>query len=169
MDILELLTTRRSIRKYTDKEVSEEIVDSLLRAGMYAPSAGNQQPWHFMIIRDKSTFERINKFHPYSKMLLEANVAILVCADTSIETHKGYWPVDCSAATENILIAAHGLGLGAVWLGIYPRQERIDGIRKLFHLPDTIFPLSLISIGYPAEQKQKPERFIAARIHYEKW
>jgi nitroreductase len=169
MDILELLITRRSIRKYIDKEVSEEIIGKMLKAGMYAPSAGNQQPWHFIVIRDTTTFEKITIFHPYSKMLSEAKAAILVCADTSIETHKGYWPLDCSAATENILIAAHGLGLGAVWLGIYPRQERMEGICNLFKLPAHVLPLSLISIGYPAEQKTKPERYKTERIHYEKW
>jgi len=169
MDIIELLTTRRSIRKYTGKEISGDIVNKLLEAAMYAPSAGNQQPWHFLVIRDKAVFQKITEFHPYSKMLLEASLAILVCADVSNETHKGYWPLDCSAATENILIAAHGLGLGAVWLGIYPRQDRQEGMRNLFQLPDSIFPFSLISVGYPAEQKTKPERFSPERIHLEKW
>jgi nitroreductase len=169
MDIVELLTTRRSIRKYSGKEINEEIVEKLLTASMYAPSAGNQQPWHFVVIRNKVIFQKINEFHPYSKMMLEAGLAILVCGDVSVETNKGYWPVDCSAATENILIAAHGLGLGAVWLGIYPRPDRQDGMRKLFLLPDTIFPFSLISIGYPGEQKTKPERFKQERIHFDKW
>jgi nitroreductase len=169
MDIIELLTTRRSIRKYTAKEIREEIVEELLRAAMYAPSAGNQQPWHFVVLRNKAMFRKINEFHPYSAMLQEANLAILVCADTTIETKRGYWPLDCSAATENILIAAHGLGLGAVWLGIYPRPDRQDGMKKLLRLPDNISPFSLVSIGYPAEQKALPNRFVPERIHYEKW
>ena len=169
MDIIELLTTRRSIRKYTGKEVAESIIEQLLKAAMYAPSAGNQQPWYFLVTRDKNTFDKIMRFHPYSQMLSEASAAILVCGDTSSETKKGYWPLDCSAATENILIAAHGLGLGTVWLGIYPVKERQDGIRNLFSLPENIIPFSLVSIGYPAEQKKAPERFKPDRIHYEKW
>lgn len=169
MDIIELLLTRRSIRKYTNKDVSDEIIEKLLKAAMYAPSAGNQQPWHFLVLRDRNTFQKITEFHPYAKMLQEASVAILICGDTSLETNKGYWPFDCSAATENVLIAAHGLGLGSVWLGIYPRPNRQDGMRKLFQLPDNIMPFSLISIGYPAEKKKTPLRFKPERIHYDKW
>ena len=168
MQILDILKTRRSIRKYTSQEVPDEMIRNLLEAGMYAPSAGNQQPWHFVVIRQKETLQRVTDFHPNAKMLPGAQVAILVCGDHSLETKKGYWMVDCAAATQNILIAAHGMGLGAVWLGIYPREERMEGMRKLTGLPAHVDPFSLIAIGYPAEQKPVPsDRIKPERIHYE--
>jgi nitroreductase len=169
MDALQAILTRRSIRKYTSKAVSEEMVRQLLEAGMSAPSAGNQQPWHFVVFTDHAIMDQISKFHRYSEMLKQAQVAILVCADLSIETHAGYWVIDCSAATENILIAAHALGLGAVWLGIYPREERVKGMIELLKLPETIMPHSLISIGYPGEKKGPANRFHAKRVHYNTW
>jgi nitroreductase len=102
-------------------------------------------------------------------MLKEAALAILVCGDEKLELSKGYWPVDCAAATQNILLAAHALELGAVWLGVYPRRERQDGIRKIFNLPDHIHPFSVVSVGYPDEQKAVPERYNEERVHWNKW
>ena len=169
MDAIEAIMTRRSIRKYTDRGIPGEIVEKLLRAGMAAPSAGNQQPWHFVIIDDRKVLDQIPTFHRYSKMLLEAPLAILVCGDLSRELHEGYWIQDCSAATENILLAAHALGLGAVWLGIHPREERKKGIIELMNLPDSIQPLSLISIGYPAERKPPSDRYLQDRVHKNQW
>ena len=169
MDAIQAILTRRSIRKYTSKAVSEEMVTQLLEAAMSAPSAGNQQPWHFVVLNDHAIMDQVSKFHRYSEMLKQAQVAILVCADLSIETHVGYWVLDCSAATENILIAAHALGLGAVWLGIYPREERVKGMIELLKLPENIMPHSLISIGYPGEKKGPANRFNAKRVHYNKW
>jgi nitroreductase len=170
MDILELIKTRRSIRKFdSEKSISDELIHKILTAAMYAPSAGNQQVWHFVVIKDKTTFEQINEFHPFSSMLKQSGMAILVCGDSSIETKKGYWPIDCAAATQNMLLAAHGLGLGAVWLGIYPVPERQLGISKLLNLPEYIHPFSLIAFGFPAEEKKTPERFKPERIHSEKW
>ncbi|MBN1180680.1 MAG: nitroreductase family protein [Bacteroidales bacterium] len=170
MDAFETIITRRSIRKYTHDEISKETIDKLLKAAMYAPSAVNKQPWHFIIIDNKSIFEKIMEVHPHAKMLNEAALAIIICGDTKLAHGDGiYWPVDCAAATENMLLAAHGLGLGAVWLGVYPREERISGIEKLFKLPANIKPFSIISLGYPAETKEQPDRFIKERIHYNKW
>ena len=136
---------------------------------MYAPSARNQQPWHFIVIDQGDLFERIMKVHPYSAMLSEAAVAILVCGDDKLELSKGYWPVDCAAATQNILLSAHSLGLGSVWLGVYPRKERIDGIREIFSLPANIHPFSLVSLGYPAEKKEVPARFNEKRVRWNRW
>jgi nitroreductase len=170
MNILELIKTRRSIRKYdTSRTVSDDLLTELLTAAMYAPSAGNQQVWHFVTIRDKSTFEKINEFHPFSQMLKQADVAIVICGDSLLETKQDYWPVDCAAATQNVLLAAHGLGLGAVWLGVYPVSERQASISDLLNLPKHIHPFSLISIGYPGEERKMPERFKPERIHTEKW
>jgi nitroreductase len=169
METLEAIFTRRSIRKFTGQEVPETIVETLLKAAMYAPSAKNEQPWHFVVIRRRATLDEIQKFHPYSKMLAQAQLAILVCGDEKQEKSPGYWVIDCAAATENILLAAHGLGLGAVWLGIHPRLERVDLIIKLFDLPVHIHPHSMVALGWPAEIPSQPERFLPERIHHEKW
>lgn len=169
MEIIEGILTRRSIRKYSEKKVNKEQIHELIKAGMYAPSARNQQPWHFIIIDDRQLLNKMMSIHPYAKMLGQAQWAILVCGDEKLELSKGYWVVDCSAAAQNILLAAHGSGLGAVWLGLHPREERKNDIRKLFGLPDHIQPLSLISVGYPAEEKEQPERFKTERIHHNQW
>ena len=169
MDAMEAILSRRSIRRYTLQSVSEETIRELLKAAMSAPSAGNQQPWQFVVIDDREILDEVPKVHPYSQMLKEAPVAILVCGDRQLETNKGYWVQDCSAATENLLIAAHAKGLGAVWLGIYPREERVADIQKLLGLPEHIVPLALVSIGYPAEAKPPSNRYDAARIHYNRW
>lgn len=163
------ILSRRSIRKYTKKPVPEDLIKELLKAGMNAPSAGNQQPWHFIVINDHQILDEIPKFHPYSQMLKEAAVGILVCGDERLEKHKGYWVQDCSAATENILLAAHSNGLGAVWLGIYPREERVAGIKKLLGIPKPVLPLAIISIGYPGEEKLPANRFDESKIHYNHW
>lgn len=169
MNLLDGIFTRRSIRKYTDKEVSDDLIKKLLKAGMSAPSAGNQQAWHFVVINDHKILDKIPNIHPYSQMLKQASLAILVCGNLEKETHKGYWVQDCSAVTQNILLAAHGLGLGAVWLGVHPREARVNGIKELLNLPEHIAPLSLVSIGYPAEGKPKAERYDEAKISYNKW
>jgi nitroreductase len=163
------LFERRSIRKYTDSIIPDKDIEKLLRAAMAAPSAGNQQPWEFVVIKDKKLLMDITEIHPYSAMLNEASVAIAVCADMDKETHKGYWVQDCAAATENILIEAQYLGLGAVWLGIYPREERVKGLKKILKLPDNIMPLSVVSLGYPAENKDPSNRYDTTRIHINKW
>jgi len=124
MDLIEGIFTRRSIRKYTNQTITDEQIELLIKAGMYAPSASNQQPWHFIVINKREILNKIRDVHPYAKMLSEAQLAILVCGDHDLELSKGYWVVDCSAATQNILLAAHGMGLGAVWLGVHPREER---------------------------------------------
>jgi nitroreductase len=169
MDTIEAIKTRRSIRKFKDISVSSEVINIVLEAGMYAPSARNEQPWHFFVISDKSLKDKMMKAHPYAKMLNEAPLAILVCADTNQELSPGYWPIDCSAATQNILLAAHASGLGAVWLGVHPRREREDAIRKILNLPLNIEPFALIALGYPNEQKEAQSRFNASRVHYNSW
>jgi len=170
MDAMEALFSRRSIRKYTAEEVGEDTLKEILEAAMSAPSAGNQQSWHFVVINDRKILDQVPSFHPHSLMLREAPVAILVCGDTTLEKHVGYWVQDCAAATENLLLAIHAKGLGAVWLGIFPREERVEGLRKLLGIPDHVIPLSLIPVGHPAESKPpRPDRYSATKIHYNKW
>lgn len=170
MDVIEAIATRRSIRRYKlQTPISDEMMHTLLDSGFSAPSAGNQQPWHFLVIDDHQLLSVIQTFHPSAKMLTEANKAILVCGDQNLEKFKGYWMIDCAAATENILLAAHGLGLGCCWLGIYPRENRVAGMRKLFHLPHNIIPFAVISLGYPAEKKPRENRYNNERIHHNAW
>ena len=160
---------RRSIRKYTCKEVSDESVRELLKAAMSAPSAGNQQPWDFIIVKDRAVLNEIPKIHPYAQMLKEAPVAIIVCGALEREKHAGYWVQDCAAAIENILIEAQFLGLGAVWLGVYPREDRVTGLKKLLEIPENVIPLAVISIGWPAESKAASQRYDEQKIHIDKW
>ena len=167
--VIQSILARRSVRKYVPEIVEKSRIKILLKSAMYAPSARNEQPWHFIVIDDRDILKRIQQVHPYAGMLGEAAFAILVCGDEHLEKSKGYWPVDCSAATQNILLAAHSIGLGAVWLGVYPRSERQDGIREIFELPGHIHPFSLVSVGVPAEEKEIPDRFKEDRIKWNKW
>ncbi|MHC1680571.1 MAG: nitroreductase family protein [Methanomassiliicoccales archaeon] len=160
---------RRSVRRYTAQDVEEKDVRKLLEAGMSAPSAGNERPWHFLVIRDRRTLEGVMEFHPYAKMLKECSGAILVCGDPSLEKYPGFWVQDCSAATENILIMAVQLNLGAVWLGIYPIEERVNGLRKLVGVPDDVVPFSLVPFGHPAEDRKLLDRYDKERVHHENW
>jgi nitroreductase len=169
MDALTAIMTRRSIRKYRQKRIPLEMIETLLRAGMTAPSARNKQPWEFVVIQSREVLDDIAQWHPYAKMLYEAFVAILVCANMKIQEMEGYCALDCAAATENILILAHALGLGAVWIGIYPRAERIVKTREVLSLPPFILPISLVSLGYPAEEKAPASRFDKGKVHFDKW
>lgn len=160
---------RRSIRKYTAEAVDDESVERLLRAAMSAPSAGNQQPWQFVVIRDQRVKERIPSMHPYSAMVPHAPLAVLVCGDPENCTWPQYWVQDCSAATENILIEARAMGLGTVWLGLHPLEERVKGLRDLLGIPSGIVPFALVPVGHPAEEKPPAARYDAARVHWERW
>ncbi len=162
MDLIEVINTRRSIRKFEDKKVTDELVQKILAAAMNAPSAGNEQPWQFIVITDRSILEKISKIRPFT-------LGILVCGDLTLEKYQGLWMIDCSAATENILLAVHSLGLGAVWTGIYPMQDRIEKYRKLLNIPVNVIPLAFIPIGYPAQKPPLQDRFKKDRIHYNKW
>lgn len=167
---MQALFSRRSIRKYTHDAVSEAAIKEILEAAMSAPSAGNQQPWHFVVITDRKILDRIPEFHPHSLMCKEARIAILVCGDPSLEKHVGYWVQDCAAATQNLLVAVHAKGLGGVWVGVYPREERVVGFRKLLNIPEHVVPFAVIPVGRPAEQKPpRPDRYNETRIHTNAW
>ena len=169
MDAMDAILSRRSIRRYTDQSVSDETIKELLEAAMSAPSAGNEQPWHFLVIRERQILNEIPKYHQYSHMLKDAPVAIMVCGDERLNKYEGYWVQDCSAATENILIAAQAKGLGAVWLGVFPIEDRVIALRKLMNIPEEVTPVSIISIGYPAEEKPPSGRYDTSRIHNNRW
>jgi len=169
MELYEGLITRRSIRKYQNIDVDDEKIKKIIKAGMYAPSAVNKQPWHFIVFKNQETKNKIAEVHPNGGMIKEAAAGILICYDENLQHDQGYGPIDCAAATQNMLLAAHDLGLGAVWIGIYPRQNRINAMKEIFNLPENIHAFSIVAIGYPAENKETPDRFKIDRIHYEKW
>lgn len=169
MDTIKAMMTRRSIRRFQEREIEEGKIETLLRAAMQAPSGHNHQPWHFIVITERRILSAIPEFHPYAKMLHQAPAAITICGDTRIEESLEYINTDCSAATENLLLAAHALGLGAVWLGIYPREERVEGIRRLLEIPRHIIPIALVAVGYAAEDREPEDRFQPERVHRNRW
>lgn len=169
MEFFDVVNTRRSIRSYTDVAVPQEMVEKVIRAAMTAPSAGNQQPWHFIVIRNRKNLDQIPNFHPYSKMVKKCLVALLVCGDPNGKKWPAYWPQDCSAATQNLLLAARDLGLGTVWAGIYPDESRMKGFREVFGIPETVFPFALIPIGWPVGEFKQQDRYNPALVHQEAW
>lgn len=164
---LDFIFKRRSIRQYEAKPIKDKDVTSLLEAGMAAPSASNLKPWHFVAVTDREKLNALADAHPYGKMLAHAGLAIAVCGDPAIS--ERYWDQDGAAATENILLAAEALGLGAVWLGCHPRTERKTALRKVLGIPETIEILSLISIGWPGERKAARTQYDETRVHKEQW
>ena len=170
--IIDNIMTRTSIRAYENRDVEPEKVETMLRAAMAAPSAGNKQPWKFIVIKDKNTLTAISGNMRTMRMAKEAPLAIVVCGDMN-KTFEGngldYWVEDTSAATENLLLAAHGLGLGAVWCGIYPLPERVSFLQDLLKLPENIIPLNVIPVGYPAEFPEPKDKWNPESVHYEFW
>ena len=171
MDAFDAIITRRSIRSYTDTDISDELMQKLLQAALAAPSANNEQPWHFIVIRDRATLDYIPQIHPHSKMLLQAPAALAVCADLNLEKNPGcgHWIQDCAAATQNILIAAHALGLGACWIGIDPKAQHKEAIKTRLKLPDNIEPFCIIALGHPNETKKTSRPQKPDRIHQNQW
>jgi len=169
MDALDAIFPRRSIRHYHDEPVSDQHIETLLRAGMAAPSAGNQQAWEFVVIDDRELLRAIPTVHPYAQMCADAPLCLAVCADPARERYNGFWVQDCAAATQNILLAAHALGLGAVWLGIAPGGDRAQQVAELLRLPQGVEPLALIAVGHPSESKAPEDRFDPAKTHHNGW
>jgi len=167
--IIDNIMTRTSIRQYTDEPVSQQDVETLLRAGMAAPTAVNAQPWHFVAITDKDKLKELAATNRRGSMIEQAALAIVVCGNMD-KAMKGkgqaYWIQDCSAATENILLAAHGLGLGAVWTGLYPMDDRVSAVSQVLHLPQTIIPLCTIVIGHPAESPEPKNKWKPENVSY---
>ena len=166
---LEAIFARRSIRKYTPDPVNDEDVTKMLRAAMAAPTGGNRKPWHFIVVKDRGTLDRLAENHPYGKMLFEAPLCIAVCGDPGLTPlPRNFVPQDCSAATMNILHAAVALGLGAVWIGL-ALPEHYDMARETLGIPENIVPHNLIAIGHPAEHKEPRTQYDETRVHSERW
>ncbi|MCR4914791.1 MAG: nitroreductase family protein [Prevotella sp.] len=167
--IVENIMTRTSIRQYTNQAISTDTIEILLRAGMAAPTAVNKQPWHFVAITSRDKLKELAATNPNARMLEHAPLTIVVCGDMqkALEGEgRQLWIQDCSAATENILLAAHALGLGAVWTALYPRDDRTRGAIEVLKLPKHIVPLCAIIIGYPAEQPEPKDKWKPENVSY---
>jgi len=182
-EALKNILTRHSVREFTGDEVKKEDLLTILKAGMSAPSAVNQQPWSFIVVTKRETLDALCEKLPYAKMLSKAGAAIVVCGlpDKSKilnialkavikSSLKDFWVQDCSAATENILLATHALGYGAVWTAVFPSEELVENVQKIIGVPEYVIPLNVIPIGVPVEKNQPPkDKFKENNIHWEKW
>ena len=165
-DMLDMIKKRRSIRKYTDQPVTDEQIRQLLEAAMAAPSASNIQPWEFVVVRDPDLKRQLAQTHTWSYMAADAAAVFVVCGNERASHH---WVEDASAATENLLLAVTALGLGAVWVGIYPGADREAHVRQALAIPDEIRVLCLVPVGHPAESKSPRTQYKESKIHYEGW
>lgn len=172
-DVLAAIATRTSVRKFdSTKPVDDATVEKLLRAAMAAPTAMDRRPWEFVVVRDPARLKIFAEKLPYSRVGDGATVAIVVCGnlDNGLQGRsKEYWIQDCSAATENLLLAAHGLGLGAVWTGVYPGEDRVAVVREALGIPETHMPLNVIPIGYPAERPKPKDKWAPVKVHLDIW
>ena len=170
--VMENILNRKSVRKYTKEEVKKEKLEMLVRAGMAAPSARNSQPWLFFVIDDRTILDNLAKQLPNAKMLLSAKAAIVVCGNLQKALEgdgREFWVQDCSAATQNILLAAESMGLGAVWTGAYPRKETVNIIKVELGLPEHIVPLNVIPIGWQTGEEKPKQKYTEENIRWNKW
>ncbi|WP_294178626.1 nitroreductase family protein [Coprobacter sp.] len=164
--VIENILSRKSVRDFIGKKVENEKIAILLKAGMAAPSGRDLRPWELIVIQNRSTLDSMAAELPYAKMLNKAPMAIIVCGDS---IRSSYWYLDCSAVSENILLAAESLELGAVWTAAYPYEDRINTVRKYTNIPENIIPLCVIPIGYPNGSQSPKNKFDEKKIHYEKF
>ena len=169
---LEVIHQRKSVRNYTDQKVEKEKLETLVKAGMAAPTAVNKQPWAFVVIDDKDVLNQLGDALPYAKMAKKAGGAIIVCGDLSKALEgweQEFWIQDCSAATQNILLAAESMGLGAVWTAAYPAKDRMKSVIDILNLPEHIIPLNVIPIGYPKGMEKPKDKWKSENMHWQKW
>jgi nitroreductase len=169
-EILDYIFKRRSIRSYTGQPLERQTLIQLLQAAMAAPSAVNSQPWEFVVVTETAVLDQLRQrvlFGQYN-----AQAVIAVCGSPDIATNNAgrtYWIQDCSAAMENIHIAAAGLGLGSVWVGVYPEEQKVKDVRQVLNIPDTVIPLGLAYLGYPAETQPARTQYDEQKVHWEQY
>ena len=169
--VIENIQTRVSVRKFTGEKISDEQIKTLLQCAMAAPTAINKQPWAFIVVNDEAILAQLGQEFPYSRCNQKPAIAIVPCGDLqkAIPGMEGFWINDVSAATENILLAAHAMGLGAVWTGVHPNMERVAAAQRVLNLPDHILPLCIIPVGIPAEHPEVKDKWVESNIHYNQW
>jgi nitroreductase len=170
-EIISVIHSRKSVRHFTGAAVTQEQLDTLIRAGMAAPTARDLRPWAFIGITDRAVLDALQEQLPYAKMLDKAGAAVIVCGIPSegVPGRPGYWVQDCAAATQNILLAAESMGLGAVWTGVHPNDDRENLVRKIVNLPDSVVPLNVIPIGYPTGVDKPKDKYNPEKIHWQRW
>lgn len=169
--VVDNIMTRTSVRQFTSEPVGRDTLDVLVKAGMAAPTAVNKQPWAFVVVTERAVLDSLMNVHPWSN-LQTASAAIVVCGDMQKALDgfaREYWVQDCSAATENILLAAHAYGLGAVWCGVYPNPDVLPGVKRILGLPDAVTPLNIITLGYPAQNVEPKDKWVPENVHYQRW
>ena len=166
-EMLDLMTSRRSVRDFTDEAVSDEQIEAMLQAAMAAPSARDLRPWHFVVVRKRKTLDKLADVHKYAGMLKQAPMAVIVCGDR--EVSEKFWVEDTCVATQNLLLAATALGLGGVWVSLYPKKKHERQVRELLDIPDHVGVLCAVAVGYPAQKKKARTKFDAERVHQEEW
>ncbi len=170
--VLNAIQTRVSVRQFTGDKIDNEQVNTLLHCAMAAPSAINKQPWAFLVVTDEALLHQMGEAFPFSRCGNGAACAFVMCGDMTktIEGEgQGFWINDVSAATENLLLAAHAMGLGAVWTGVYPSRERTAQVQELLGLPEYIIPMCIVPVGVPAEQPAVKQKFKEENVHYNRW
>ena len=169
---IDVIMSRKSVRNFTKDTVTEEDLMTILKAGMAAPTAVNKQPWSFIVVTDRKILDKLGDALPYAKMIYQAPAAIIVCAhpEWAHQTKPlEYAVIDCSCASENILLAVEALGLGAVWTAAYPREERMKSVREICGIPENVIPLNVIPIGHPTGEDKPKDKYKPDRIHYNRW
>jgi len=169
MDTITALLTRRSVRRFEACPIPDTDIQLLLRAGMHAPSAHNEQPWHFVVLTERGLMDAVPTFHETAGPIRQASLGILVLGEPGLQVRPGRWVQDCAAATQNILLAAHALGYGGCWLSFYPQENRVLGMRALLKLPETIEPFALVAVGHRVEPLPEVDRFKPERVRYNQW
>ena len=168
--VLDNIHARKSVRTYTDEDVSPEQVETMLRAAMAAPSGMNQQPWRFVVVRNQEVKNKLAG--GFNKMISKAPVVIVVCGKTTGGMGGGEnrnWTADCAAATENLLLSAEAIGLGAVWTACYPYEERMKDAVEALELPDSVKPYCIVPVGHPTGKEKPKDKWKPENIHYDKW
>ncbi len=171
-DTLKTIFSRKSVRTFQNDPVSKEKLEMLVRAGMAAPTAVDKRPWEFIVITDRTVLNRLADALPYARMARQAAAGIVVAGDTRKQwggSDSSYWIMDCSAATENILLAAESMGLGAVWTAVYPEDSRTHTVRKILGIPGHIIPLNFIPVGIPQGKEKPKDKYNPAQVHWNKW
>ena len=169
--VLENIHSRKSVRQFTSEEISQEQIEIMLKAAMAAPTAVNYQPWRFVVVSGRENLDKLSENLPYAKMLTQATLAIVVCGETTWMggNENPFWSQDCSAATQNMLLAAEALGLGAVWTAVYPDPERVAAVKTALEIPDGVLPLCVVPMGHPAGENKPKDKWKPENVHYGKW